>query len=360
VIAIKELRDKEASAYQSELDALDMARQLKHSHIVRFVGGFRQNFTSHLLFQWADGSNLRSYWNDEANWSRDADLISWTIEQIQGLVGALDQLHNNPARLKLNFRHGDLKPENILRSWGPQRGIFQIADLGLAKIHSLPTHARNKPSVSPRGTLRYRSPEVDRTMSRSHDLWSMGCIILEWIIWLVYGVNELVNFHEQAFPEEFDAFWVHEGEGCRLRPVVVRWMNYMTDTCLVDGDQCYSIALRRLLIFVRDRLLVPDPVDHDTAYEAQQSVEGSDLPIQITPAPDGESTRSSPRAKSKELCVELERICSVPNDMPNYMYNENVIMSGPNGHGPSRPISSPMHFPATIDSRQEVNDRLGT
>jgi len=102
VIAIKELRNKEAGADQSELDALDLARQLKHPHIVRFVGGFKQNFKSHLLFQWADGGNLRSYWNNAENWSRDADLISWTIGQMQGLVAALDQWHSNPSRNTLN------------------------------------------------------------------------------------------------------------------------------------------------------------------------------------------------------------------------------------------------------------------
>jgi len=359
VIAIKELRNKEAGADQSELDALDLARQLKHPHIVRFVGGFRQNFTSHLLFQWADGGNLRSYWNNEENWSRDADLISWSIEQIQGLVAALDQWHNNPSRLALNGRHGDLKPENILRSSGPHRGIFQIADLGLAKIHSLPTHARNKPSASPGGTLRYRPPEVGRKISRSYDMWGMGCIILEWIIWLVYGIRELDEFCQQAFPEEFDAFWLRDSENRTTNPVVVSWMKHMTDTCLADGDQCYSVALRKLLIFVRDRLLVPDSTEQDTSDIYHPSADNEEVPIYITPASDvGHTSPITGRAKGKDACRELARISSTTHGIPYYMYNPRVNMSGPNGRGPAIPSKLLMPL-STSNFRLEVNGPPG-
>ncbi|KAI4957405.1 hypothetical protein J4E86_004543 [Alternaria arbusti] len=359
VIAIKELRNKEAGADQSELDALDLARQLKHPHIVRFVGGFRQNFTSHLLFQWADGGNLRSYWNNEENWSRDADLISWTIEQIQGLVAALDQWHNNPSRLALNGRHGDLKPENILRSSGSHRGIFQIADLGLAKIHSLPTHARNKPSASPGGTLRYRPPEVGRKISRSYDMWGMGCIILEWIIWLVYGIHELDEFCQQAFPEEFDAFWLRDSESRTTNPVVASWMKHMTDTCLADGDQCYSAALRKLLIFVRDRLLVPDSTEQDTSDSYHPSADNEEVPIYITPAPDvRHNSPISGRAKGKDACREIERISSTTHGIPYYMYNPMVNMSGPNGRGPAMPSKLLMPL-STSNFRLEVNGPPG-
>ncbi|KAI4953730.1 hypothetical protein J4E91_002578 [Alternaria rosae] len=352
VIAIKELRNKEAGADQSELDALALARQLKHPHIVRFVGGFRQNSTSHLLFQWADGGNLRSYWNNEDNWSRDADLIGWTIEQIQGLVEALEQWHNNPSRITLNGRHGDLKPENILRSLGAQRGIFQIADLGLAKIHSLPTPARNKPSSSPGGTLRYRPPEVGRKISRSYDMWGMGCIILEWIIWLVYGIHELNDFCQQAFPEEFDAFWLRDNESRTTNPVVVSWMKHMTDTCLADGDQCYSIALRKLLIFVRDRLLVPDTTEQDTRDTYHSSVDNDEVPIYVTPASDVRHTSLPGRAKGRESCIELGKIGSTPHGVSYYMYNPMVNMSGPNGRGPSIPSKLLKPF-ATSNSRLE-------
>ncbi|KAI4684693.1 uncharacterized protein J4E88_004134 [Alternaria novae-zelandiae] len=364
VIAIKELRDTAVGADQRELAALDLARKLQHPHIVPFVGGFRQGTTSHLLFQWADGGNLRSYWNNKENWSRDADLISWTIEQIKGLFSALrkwhdlDELYSTP----LNGRHGDLKPENLLRSLGApgsRRSIFQIADLGLAKIHSNPTHARNKPSSTLGGTPRYKPPEDKPKISRSYDMWSMGCITLEWIIWLVYGIDELGAFYEQACPEDCDSFWSRESDDHPTHPGVISWMKHMTDTCLADEEHCYSIALRKLLIFVRNRLLVPDPVDYDTTDTTQQSKENSDLSILITPAPDAGSIKSlSGRAKCKDACTELENISSIPNGVRNYMYNPGVNMNGPNGRGPSKRISSKLQVPSTSSSHQEVNGPL--
>ena len=337
---------------------------MQHPHIVKFVGGFRQGPTSHLLFKWADGGNLRSYWNNKKNWSRNADLISWTIEQITGLFSALEKWHDlKLSSTPLNGRHGDLKPENILRSLEAQdsrRGIFQIADLGLAKIHSLPTHARNNPSSTLDGTARYKPPEIKAKISRSYDIWSMGCITLEWIIWLVYGIDELKAFHDQACPEDHDPFWSRDSDDHPTHPVVISWMKYMTDTCLVDGEQCYSVALRELLIFVRDRLLVPDPVDHDTTDSTQQSNEDSGLSILITTTPDAKSVPSfSGRAKCNESCMELRKISSTPNDGRNYMYNPKVNMSGPNGRGPSKPTPSKLQVPSPISSsRQKVNGPL--
>jgi serine/threonine protein kinase len=340
---------------------------LKNRHIVTFVGGFRQGSKSCLLFRWADGGNLRSYWSDENNWSRNGDLISWTIEQISGLFTALDEWHNKPSFTMSNGRHGDLKPENILRSLGPPRGIFQIADLGLAKVHLLPTAARNNPSSTPGGTLRYRPPEVDRLsddnriFSRSYDMWGMGCIILEWIIWLVYGTGGLDTFDRQAFPEEFDAFWSRKDGSRSINPDVLAWMKHMDNTCLVDGEQCYSAALRGLLLFVRDELLVQDSAAEQDPTDTYREPNGDDqLPLlSITPASDSRLLScTSKRAKSADACTKLQEILSNQSHSPHYMFNPKVNMNGSNGRGPSAVggLLTPFTKP---NSRQEVKAPLG-
>jgi serine/threonine protein kinase len=338
-----------------------LARKLQHPHIVPFVGGFIQDDASYLLFQWADGGNLCFYWSDKVNWSRDRNLISWTINQIGGLFAALDEWHTKPSRHTSNGRHGDLKPENILRS----SGIFQITDLGLAKVHSLPTHARNKHSSTPGGTFRYRPPEFarmstnQRVYSRSYDMWGMGCITLEWIIWLVYGIEELTAFYKQAFPDDdSDAFCSRTGEVRPINPVVTSWMKHMTDTCLVDGEQCYSIALRSLLIFVRDKLLVPYSGEHDITDVCQSSNGDEGLPrLDFTVASHLNQVPSTPqRAKSTESRLKLEEIGSTRNRNPNYMFNPNVTMKGTNSRGPPLSTSSSLKVPSsTSSSRQEVN-----
>ena len=186
----------------------------------------------------------------------------------------------------------------------------------------------------------------------------MGCIILEWIIWLVYGIDGLREFYQQAFPEDCDMFWSRVGQGRATNPVVTSWIKHMADTCLVEGEHCYSIALRKLLIFVRDRLLVPDLVDYGTTDTTQQSKEDSDLSMLITPAPDARSTTFSlGRAKCKESYEELGKISSNTNHVQNYMYNPKVNMNGPNGRGPPIP-SQPEVSSLTSSSHQEVNGPL--
>ena len=49
--------------------------------------------------------------------------------------------------------------------------------------------------------MQYEAPEaigeLNGPRSRLYDVWSMGCITLEFIIWLLYGNDELNNFYGQ-------------------------------------------------------------------------------------------------------------------------------------------------------------------
>ena len=184
--------------------------------------------------------------------------------------------------------------------------------------------------------------------------------MLEWTIWLVYGIDELNRFYRNAFPDEIDAFWSRNGEDWSINPVVASWMTHMTDTSLVDGEQCYSIALRRLLIFVRDKLLVPDSAEHDTVGTYELSRGGDNLPkLDLTPASGFARVPStSQRAKSKESYLKLEEIGSPKDGIQNYMHNPKVTLSGQYSRGPSTPsrLLTPFSNPSF---RQEVNDPLG-
>jgi len=238
---------------------------------------------------------------------------------------------------------------------------------------------------------------MGRKISRSYDMWGMGCIILEWIIWLVYGIRELDEFCQQAFPEEFDAFWLCDSEKRTTNPVVISWMKHMTDTCLADGDECYSVALRNLLIFVKDRLLVPDTTEQDTSDIYHPSADNEEVPVYITPSSDIGHTSPIPgrakgkdacreletisfdsdrvpiyftpapsvtqlslmlgRAKAREAVIELDRISSVPHGDSYYMHNPNVKMRGPNSRGPPR-LSKLLAPSQAFNSRLEVYGSL--
>ncbi|RYC63133.1 hypothetical protein CHU98_g3091 [Xylaria longipes] len=162
-----------------------------------------------------------------------------------------------------------LDPITILR-FGPTDdnilGTFKIGDWGLAKLHSMATVLRKEKGLDTTtkyGTPLYEPPEVQlgevKLLSRQYDVWSMGCIILEIIIWLLYGYDGVKKFRSdvRGFSRDPLPCYVYKTESgehkATLRPVVIEWLNYMTDR----EPRCDpETALGALLSLVRNKLLI--------------------------------------------------------------------------------------------------------
>ena len=159
--------------------------------------------------------------------------VLWLLAQFLGLSNALRGIHNLSdsdtksgattnllAPRRRSGWHHDLKPQNILcfRGSGSTSGWFQIADFGSGKVHTY----RSGGSVntrSPNGTPTYEPPEAAKegATSRPYDLWSMGCVFLELMIWAVYGYSFVRSFAGARTGRRFpgsttniivdDAFW---------------------------------------------------------------------------------------------------------------------------------------------------------
>ncbi|KAK1496615.1 protein kinase [Colletotrichum tamarilloi] len=266
-VAIKEILVNGQSSHESEKnydherDVLSEITDLRHNHIIQRIAAITRAEQRYLMFEWADGGNLREFWRKERNHLLTPDLVKQIITQIYGLADALDALHNYEGGG--NYRHGDLKPENILRFRDKTFvGILKIADMGLAKRHIYATASRMNATTTRYGTVRYEPPEVatnrlDKARSRRYDIWSMGCIILEFIIWLLYGYEALEEFDHSLNTSGFDCsfFKVKDVDGARVaqvHPIVEQWMNSIA----VDWQCGTSTAIGDLLKLVRNRLLV--------------------------------------------------------------------------------------------------------
>lgn len=192
-----------AEEFQKELEAL---KQFTHDHLVTLLMSWILNGRYYLLFPLA-GYNLEDYWDESPQLDRtkliDTDTVQWISKQMVGLAGALNALHEPPQFLQAvpkYGRHGDIKPENILwyRSNEDRKGILVIADLGLAAIHSDKSRS-NIPNLGIPGTPGYRPPECDLEggkISRSYDIWTFGCLLLEMVCWALGG-NENRNAFEK-------------------------------------------------------------------------------------------------------------------------------------------------------------------
>jgi serine/threonine protein kinase len=166
---------------------------------------------------------------------------------MRGLASGLKAIHDR------NVRHGDLKPENILRfSDRHSLGHLVIADLGLAKTHVVSTRHRSYPTRTISGTARYEPPEASsnhpQARSRRYDVWSMGCILLEFLVWIIHGRVGLARFNAS-----FDTFTNFKPDApLQLHEKAQIWVDWMR------GDpRCgRNTALGDLLTIITKRLLV--------------------------------------------------------------------------------------------------------
>ncbi|KAM7212536.1 Protein kinase-like domain containing protein [Rhypophila decipiens] len=209
--ALKKLRasPKSDREFSRELEALKRIKNLKSPHLIEVLATYKLKDSYYFMFPWADGGNLRDLWATESNKrKRDtstAQLNHWFMKQCLGLARALQMMHDGRGGDKsTGFRHGDLKPENILwfrnqdDATASSLGTLVIADLGVARMHNVHTGISRPRRLA--GTATYRPPECDipgEPISRAYDMWTLGCVYLEFVTWLLLGPEAV----SKAFPQ---------------------------------------------------------------------------------------------------------------------------------------------------------------
>ncbi|KAH9880406.1 hypothetical protein IAQ61_000697 [Plenodomus lingam] len=359
VVAIKEIRvtrgnDKSGTdvAWDREATALAKINILNHHHIIRCDAAIRRGDSRYFMFPWAEGGSLRDRWESMPKQDPSAELITWALHQIRGLADALDTLHqcnssqdgqnglhddeNNtqipevqlydehgkPKHVVMedtrSIRHGDLKPENILvfMDGSSERGTMKIADMGLAKQHIEKTGDRRFQTSTRYGTIQYEPPEAVETenggRSRLYDVWSMGCIVLEFVIWILHGNDQLVNFHDQVKGDgkQIGPYFEKQSKDALRREVhhvVRRWINQMLQ---FDPECSKDSAIKDLLRLVREKLLVvPLPPGRESDFNGK--------PRLVPPGIDEDVTRY--RATATEFREAMDEIISKTH-CPEYLH----------------------------------------
>jgi serine/threonine protein kinase len=167
-----------------------------------------------LVFECAD-STLSDLWTKPpADWIELPQVAKWVASQSQGLAAALGMIHDFKKYRALddfNDRthgfYGDLKPDNVLcyKNWIGQEhelGILQITDFGLSSFH----HTQTAVDIKIRHQAGdYRPPESQMVLkiSVSFDVWTLGCLSLEFLTWLVKGPSGLKEFRESRLSRGF-------------------------------------------------------------------------------------------------------------------------------------------------------------
>jgi serine/threonine protein kinase len=270
--------------FEQEAGMLQTLAETPHPHLIKYQGAIERGEKWNFIFPWADKGTLQSFWvGNEPDYSNDSKMFLWFIEQLYGLSQALEFLHSK------NLRHGDLKPDNILvfaESEPTSLGRLVIADVGLARRHSRATEARPRnPTITMSGTQKYEPPETlaraTDARSRVYDTWSMGCICLESIIWLLLGVEGLRYFTKTMGDSRF---WVNVEVGHDIyRPCIAPEVSRTFEWLQKKDVRCArNTMLGDLLDFVARRLLVISIKNEDNSNnppraEAKEFSEKMDL-----------------------------------------------------------------------------------
>ena len=219
------------------------------------------------------------------------------------IVRLLDKL-NKPVQGEIprpaskedeNWRHGDVKLENILRFVGSESesslGTLKLADLGRAQQHEAKTVARiDKHEEKEEENFRtkwYEPPDLFKnpySISRLFDIWSMGCVIFESVLWLLYGFNTVVKDFPAARDlkhglKDATPYWREKSKGeYEVRTAVSQWMNH-----IILNDPERDCAIGHLVKLVRDRLLIVDlpPPRNSNTYIEGCRTNATDLKTQL-------------------------------------------------------------------------------
>lgn len=224
----------------------------------------------------------------------------WLLNQFQGLAHAINDVHNLWATysrvstlnnavpdngMKTLGWHHDLKPANILFfsrilshdhrycNEAATAGDFSVADFGSGKVYTCCSGSIS--TRSPNGTPTYEPPEVfsEGATSRPYDVWSLGCLFLELIIWAVFGYESVRQFshdrHARRHPYsetiiiQDDAFWqVGPDNRPIVRPSVVNWIARVKQT--LEESDAYHFREILDLIFTMP--------DSDGIYRSDQQI----------------------------------------------------------------------------------------
>jgi serine/threonine protein kinase len=145
--------------------------------------GFEYRNITYFLSEKADTDLLR-FMTENANAAIASVDEIWLRDQYKGLAGALAAIHG-PTN-GLTAYHHDIKPSNILL-FKPSNAL-KLSDWGCSAMKPNDSQQAS-PNTDKRAMLPYLPPEsVDKTpTSQPHDVWSLGCVFLEVLVWFLDG-----------------------------------------------------------------------------------------------------------------------------------------------------------------------------
>ncbi|PKY07202.1 kinase-like protein [Aspergillus campestris IBT 28561] len=292
VVAVKRLFNEQANGFGAERAIFDTLESIGgHPHMVKLLFTYKKGQKFHLVFPWADGT-LRTWLQQAPTLLATRQSMLWCLKQMTGIASGLKWMHTVATRGNNHLfgRHGDIKADNILWFRGGDgrsdaEDILKIADLGLARFHTLASRSDIDPSTV-RAPSTYSPPDALRRIrvSRAWDLWGLGCMYLEFVTSILCGYEAVDDFaaargrDDTEIPEiSTDYFYTADYNG--IRPSVRKWVEglHRHPRCTGALHDLLNLIMSEMIVVepwqrspsarVHDRLAkICDRASHDDAY----------------------------------------------------------------------------------------------
>ncbi|KAF5596458.1 serine threonine kinase [Fusarium subglutinans] len=269
-----ELESEDQIKYvKKEMTNVKSLRLLHHDHLVKAILACTRGKHA-FFFPWAKGRELYKFL--KTNSAQGMAAIIWMLDQMIGLSSALSLLADK------GYRHGDLKPANILVF--PEKsgsGRLKITDVGLSKLHILATSRRLNGTTAKATTRRYSPPEFDLLfdddgepaedsddikLSRKFDIWSLGCVFIEFLFWAKLGPQKYKDFDRSMKRDR--RFWdsAQEDLDIKVKERIQSLQGEIKDT---TGDK----VIQRILTLVIEQMLLFSSDDLSSASDIHKELQ---------------------------------------------------------------------------------------
>ncbi|KAK8123747.1 serine/threonine protein kinase [Apiospora kogelbergensis] len=249
--ALKKIGSKNSKHYRDELAALEKSsiQAGREKHLIKLLLTYTHGKKNYFLFEWAD-MNLSEFWKKNPP-DPSPEGMTWLAHQCLGITKAIRRIHglttmqvqkrrggsladDSSNEERDSGRHGDIKPENILwfSKYGDESNILVVSDLGLTRYHSIHSvsHVRNSQIDGFSWTYKAPEHELGHETSQKYDVWSLGCVFLEFWVWHFGGSEAQKKFEWERMDEDdsgipglqIDKFWGISAEagGAVVKPSI--------------------------------------------------------------------------------------------------------------------------------------------